>query len=136
MVARRMYALRLGEVLPHRDIAVLRGIEGARMKETYRIAAERAGIRWSGRRYDRQNPLAADAPMPEPAPGVYAAAELSRAVRERLWAVVTDWHCATAQGSLVMLWRDDKAPGGLGLLSLGTPPRRLADIDGVLVSAW
>ncbi|MFG1307136.1 type I-E CRISPR-associated endonuclease Cas1e [Xanthobacter autotrophicus] len=62
MVARRMYALRLGEVLPHRDIAVLRGIEGARMKETYRIAAERAGIRWSGRRYDRQNPLAADAP--------------------------------------------------------------------------
>jgi CRISPR-associated protein Cas1 len=62
MVARRMYALRLGEVLPHRDIAVLRGIEGARMKETYRIAAERAGVRWSGRRYDRQNPNAADRP--------------------------------------------------------------------------
>src|SRR6266487_1876510 len=62
MVARRMYALRLGEVLPHRDIAVLRGIEGARMKETYRIAAERARISWSGRRYDRQNPNAADPP--------------------------------------------------------------------------
>lgn len=62
LVARRMYALRLGEVLPHRDIAVLRGIEGARMKESYRIAAERAGIRWAGRRYDRQNPLAADLP--------------------------------------------------------------------------
>jgi CRISPR-associated protein Cas1 len=62
MVARRMYALRLGEVLPHRDIAVMRGIEGARMKETYRIAAERAGIRWNGRRYDRQNPNAADRP--------------------------------------------------------------------------
>src|ERR1700726_813811 len=62
MVARRMYARRLGEVLPHRDIAVLRGIEGARMKETYRIAAERAGIRWNGRRYDRQNPNAADRP--------------------------------------------------------------------------
>lgn len=62
LVARRMYALRLGEVLPHRDIAVLRGIEGARMKETYRIAAERAGIRWNGRRYDRQNPNAADVP--------------------------------------------------------------------------
>src|SRR6266699_1813665 len=62
MVARRMYALRLGEVLPHRDIAVLRGIEGARMKETYRIAAERARISWSGRRYDRQNPNAADRP--------------------------------------------------------------------------
>ena len=61
-VARRMYALRLGEVLPHRDIAVLRGIEGARMKETYRISAERAGIRWNGRRYDRGNPTAADLP--------------------------------------------------------------------------
>jgi len=62
IVARRMYALRLGEVLVHRDIEVLRGIEGARMKETYRIAAERAGIRWNGRRYDRQNPTAADLP--------------------------------------------------------------------------
>jgi CRISP-associated protein Cas1 len=54
--------MRCVEVLPHRDIAVLRGIEGARMKETYRIAAERAGVRWSGRRYDRQNPNAADRP--------------------------------------------------------------------------
>ncbi len=62
LVARRMYALRLGEVLPHRDITVLRGIEGARMKEIYRIAAERAGIRWNGRRYDRQTPMAADLP--------------------------------------------------------------------------
>jgi len=62
VVARRMYAWRLGEVLPHRDIAVLRGIEGARMKETYRIAAERCGIRWNGRNYDRQNPAAADLP--------------------------------------------------------------------------
>lgn len=61
-VARRMYAWRLGEVLPHRDIAVLRGIEGARMKETYRLAAQRAGIRWNGRRYDRANPGAADLP--------------------------------------------------------------------------
>lgn len=62
LVARRMYALRLGEVLPHRDIAVLRGIEGARMKETYRIEAQKAGIPWHGRRYDRQNPNAADLP--------------------------------------------------------------------------
>ncbi|MCO6416038.1 type I-E CRISPR-associated endonuclease Cas1e [Siccirubricoccus sp. KC 17139] len=61
-VARRMYALRLGEVLPHRDITVLRGIEGARMKEVYRLAAERAGIAWAGRRYDRANPTAADLP--------------------------------------------------------------------------
>ncbi len=61
-VARRMYAWRLGEVLPHRDIAVLRGIEGARVKETYRLTAERLGLRWQGRRYDRSDPLAADLP--------------------------------------------------------------------------
>ncbi len=61
-VARRLYAWRLGEVLPHQDIAVLRGIEGARMKETYRLLAGKYGVRWQGRRYDRANPNAADAP--------------------------------------------------------------------------
>lgn len=60
LVARRMYALRLGEAFPNADIAKLRGIEGARMKETYRIAAARAGVKWNGRRYDRQNPMSAD----------------------------------------------------------------------------
>ncbi|MFD1625186.1 type I-E CRISPR-associated endonuclease Cas1, partial [Azospirillum griseum] len=52
-IARRLYAWRLGEVLPHQDIAVLRGIEGARMKETYRLIAKRYGVGWDGRRYDR-----------------------------------------------------------------------------------
>ncbi len=61
-VARQMYAWRLGEVLPHRSIEVLRGIEGGRMKESYRLIARRYGIRWQGRRYDRQNPDATDAP--------------------------------------------------------------------------
>lgn len=59
-VARRMYAWRLGEVLPHRDIAVLRGIEGARVKALYASLAERHGIRWRGRHYDRADPGAAD----------------------------------------------------------------------------
>ena len=40
-VARQMYAWRLGEVLPHRSLDVLRGIEGARMKESYRLHAQR-----------------------------------------------------------------------------------------------
>lgn len=60
--ARRMYALRLGAVLPHRDIEVLRGIEGARVKEAYKRIAHEFGIEWQGRRYDRANPGAADAP--------------------------------------------------------------------------
>ncbi len=62
MTARRMYALRLGEVLPHRDIDVLRGIEGARMKKTYALWAQRIGINWNGRKYDRGNPNATDLP--------------------------------------------------------------------------
>lgn len=74
--------------------------------------------------------------MPEPAPGVYTAGELSKGVRERIWTVISDWHAATGEGSIVMIWRDEKAPGGLGLATLGTPARRLADLDGVLVSIW
>jgi CRISPR-associated protein Cas1 len=61
-VARHMYALRLGEVLPHRDLDTLRGIEGARVKTMYRLVAENYGIEWSGRHYDRANPEAADIP--------------------------------------------------------------------------
>jgi CRISPR-associated protein Cas1 len=60
--ARRMYAWRFGRVLPHRAIETLRGIEGARMKEDYRLVAQRFGIEWHGRRYDRDNPQAADLP--------------------------------------------------------------------------
>lgn len=60
-VARRMYAFRFGKILPHRDIAVLRGIEGARMKETYKLVADRFRVPWQGRRYDRNNPNATDA---------------------------------------------------------------------------
>ena len=61
-IARKMYALRLGEVLPHKNLDALRGIEGARMKRTYQILAQQHGIKWRGRRYDRANPLAADIP--------------------------------------------------------------------------
>ena len=62
MCARRMYAWRLGEVLPQSDMDVLRGIEGARMKESYALHAQQLGIEWRGRRYNRSNPSAADLP--------------------------------------------------------------------------
>lgn len=62
LVARKLYAMRLGEVLPYNDIEALRGIEGARMKESYKRIAQQFGIDWSGRRYDRQNPESDDAP--------------------------------------------------------------------------
>lgn len=59
-VARHMYALRLGEILPHRDLDTLRGIEGARVKSIYRLMAQKYGIHWQGRHYDRANPDATD----------------------------------------------------------------------------
>lgn len=62
MIARRMYAMRFGEILPHRDLDVLRGIEGARMKESYRLIAQSVGIDWKGRHYDRADPMASDLP--------------------------------------------------------------------------
>ena len=61
-IARRMYAWRFGEVLPHRSLDVLRGIEGARMKESYRLLALQIGVNWRGRNYDRARPQAADEP--------------------------------------------------------------------------
>lgn len=61
-VARNMYALRLGEVLPHKDLDVLRGIEGSRVKTFYKLMADKYGIEWKGRDYDRQNPNATDTP--------------------------------------------------------------------------
>jgi len=60
LVARRMYAWRLGELLPNADITVLRGIEGARMKETYRRLSQSFGLGWHGRRYNRDAPEATD----------------------------------------------------------------------------
>lgn len=60
LVARRMYAWRLGEVLPSTDLNVLRGIEGARVKTLYRNLARQYGVSWAGRRYDRDDPEATD----------------------------------------------------------------------------
>ncbi len=61
-VARAMYAIRFDEIVRTRDIEVLRGQEGARIKRSYQLAAERHGVPWKGRNYDRDNPNAGDLP--------------------------------------------------------------------------
>ena len=79
-VARHMYTLRLGEVLPDRDLDTLRRIEGARVKTIYRLMADKYGIEWTGRNYDRANPGAADIPnqaVNHAATAVQAAAALA-----------------------------------------------------------
>ena len=71
--------------------------------------------------------------MPEVAPGVYVSPELSRAVRERIWSVLSGWWASMPGGSVVMSWKDSAATSGLGLEVLGLPPVSLVDLDGLLV---
>jgi CRISPR-associated protein Cas1 len=83
LCVRRMYAWRLGEVLPDADLDTLRGIEGARMRETYRLLTRQYGIKWEGRRYDRANPERDDLPnqaINHAATAVEAAAMVATAV--------------------------------------------------------
>ena len=50
----RMYRYRFGEELdPGLDVLQIRGMEGARVRKTYRAASEQYGVPWHGRRYDR-----------------------------------------------------------------------------------
>lgn len=69
--------------------------------------------------------------MLEVAAGVYISPRMSPGVRERTWAVVSDWHASDPRGSLVMVWRDLNRTGGVGLAHLGTPPRELVEVDGL-----
>ncbi|MBX6741040.1 MAG: type I-E CRISPR-associated endonuclease Cas1 [Acetobacteraceae bacterium] len=60
-VVRKMYALRFGEDAPaRRSVEQLRGIEGARVRETYRLLAQQYGVRWDGRQYDPREWSSAD----------------------------------------------------------------------------
>jgi CRISPR-associated protein Cas2 len=70
--------------------------------------------------------------MIEVSPGVYTAVRMRASVRERVWEVLADWHKGLAsEGSVVMTWRDLKAPGGQGLRHLGEPPRQIVEADGM-----
>ena len=71
--------------------------------------------------------------MLEVAPGVYTSPRLSRAVRERVWKVLSEWHKFLGRGSLVMTWRDRESPGGQGLAFLGEPSRDLVEADGMVL---
>lgn len=60
-VIERMYRMRFGEALPP-DLTIeqVRGFEGARVRTAYRDAADRFGIDWKGRNYDREDWDSAD----------------------------------------------------------------------------
>ena len=62
-VVRKMFEIRFGVTPPtRRSVDQLRGMEGVRVRENYRELADRFGIKWNGRRYDRNAWQFADAP--------------------------------------------------------------------------
>ena len=71
--------------------------------------------------------------MLEISAGVYVAPDLTAAVRTRAWEVVSGWWGALQNGSIVMVWRDERAVGKLRIATLGEPPKEIVDADGVLL---
>jgi CRISPR-associated protein Cas1 len=62
-VVREMYRRRFGEEPPaRRSVEQLRGIEGARVRETYKLLARQFGVNWKQRNYDVQAWDAGDLP--------------------------------------------------------------------------
>lgn len=62
-VVRKMYEMRFGEAPPaRRSIDQLRGIEGARVRETYALLAKQHGVNWKRRSYDPKDWEAGDTP--------------------------------------------------------------------------
>lgn len=60
-VARAMYAMRFaGEDVSTATMQQLRGREGSRIKKIYRETAQRTGVPWDARAYNRQNPETGD----------------------------------------------------------------------------
>ncbi|WP_343526962.1 type I-E CRISPR-associated endoribonuclease Cas2e [Sphingomonas sp.] len=71
--------------------------------------------------------------MLELAPGVYAQPRMSAGVRGRIWTVVEEWHARLRRGSIVICWAEPAAAGGLGLMTLGEPPKDVIAHDGILL---
>ena len=72
--------------------------------------------------------------MLEAAPCTYVSPRMSKGVRERVWRVMTEWHTAEPRGSIVMIWRERDATGGVGLAHLGTPVKTLIEMDGMWIA--
>lgn len=71
--------------------------------------------------------------MLEVSAGVYVAPDMSSGVRQRVWDVMSHWWETLMRGSIVMVWRDKAATGHLQIATLGEPPKKIVDADGVLL---
>lgn len=71
--------------------------------------------------------------MPEIATCTYVSPRMSKGVRQRIWQVLSDWYAHTQEGSIVMVWVDANATGGIGLAYLGEPEKELVELDGMWI---
>ena len=72
--------------------------------------------------------------MCEVAPGVFTGPRMSKAVRERIWAVLSDWYPHEREDySIVLTWPDAAEHSGQAFLSLGSPRVHLRDVSGIVV---
>jgi CRISPR-associated protein Cas2 len=72
--------------------------------------------------------------MLEVAPSVYVSPNITKAVRERVWGVLSKWFSDVSDGSILMVYKDSSEPTGVGVSALGLPPRHIIDADGVALS--
>lgn len=72
--------------------------------------------------------------MLELTPGVYTAPRISPAVRDRIWTVISDWFWFEKDASVIMIWQERQMTGGQAVRTLGIPPIRLVDVDGILLA--
>ena len=55
-VVRRMFSLRFPDMLTEgKTISQMRGLEGVRVREAYKVYARQYGMRWKGRNYQQEN---------------------------------------------------------------------------------
>ena len=72
--------------------------------------------------------------MLELAGGVYAAPNLTPAVRDRIWEVLEKWQVGTREDGAVMTWPDARVPGGLVVRTLGEPPLELHETPSIVLT--
>ncbi len=71
--------------------------------------------------------------MLEVSAGVYVAPDMNAGVRSRVWTVLSEWYETLGRGAIVMVWRDKTASGHLRIETLGEPPKKIVDADGILL---
>jgi CRISPR-associated protein Cas2 len=70
----------------------------------------------------------------EVAPGVYVGFGLNAGVRERIWDVLESWWQLGDDASVVGVWPEADAPGGMRVKVLGAPAVELVEVGDLVLT--